>query len=80
MKDSFTKELIELAAQAATIEQLNVVIKARDMRILELEDELAIAHGLFNELKSIVSKCQPDEVCIDNALLYLEQLEGKTSE
>ena len=44
MKDSFTKELIELAAQAATIAQLNLVIKARDIQISELEKQLSSAN------------------------------------
>jgi len=38
MKELFTKELIELSAHSATISQLNIVIKARDMRIVELEE------------------------------------------
>jgi len=45
------KELIELAAQSATIEQLNVVIKAGDMRISELEKQLSIANIEIKDLK-----------------------------
>jgi len=47
---------------------------------LDLKYALASAKAMeekFNELKSIVLKCQPDNVCIGNALAYLRQLEGK---
>jgi hypothetical protein len=43
MKKLFTKEIIELAAQSATIEQLNTIIKARDMQIIELREQLTKA-------------------------------------
>jgi len=77
MKDSFTKELIELAAQSATIEQLNVVIKARDMRISELEDELAIANIEIKDLKQRLKIASDTNEYI---MYYVKELEAKTSE
>jgi uncharacterized coiled-coil protein SlyX len=56
MRELFNTELIELAAQSATIEQLNVVIKARDMRIAELEAKLTKVRAEREELKSSLSK------------------------
>jgi len=39
-KNLFTSELIELSSQSATIAQLNTIIKARDMQIVELREKL----------------------------------------
>jgi uncharacterized coiled-coil protein SlyX len=72
MKDSFTKELIELAAQSATIKQLNVVIKARDMRILELEDELAIANI---EIKDLKQRLKIASDANEHIMKYVKELE-----
>lgn len=45
MRDLRTKDVIELASLTATVSQLNVIIKARDMRIVELERENLIIKG-----------------------------------
>ena len=76
MKDSFTKELIELAAQSATIEQLNVVIKARDMRISELEDELAIANI---EIKDLKQRLKIASDANEHIMEYVKELEAKSN-
>ena len=72
MKDSFTKELIELAAQAATIEQLNIIIKARDMRISEIEDELAIANI---EIKDLKQRLKIASDANEHIMEYVKELE-----
>jgi len=77
MKDSFTKELIELAAQAATIEQLNIIIKARDMRISEIEDELAIANI---EIKDLKQRLKIASDANEHIMEYVKELEAKSNE
>ena len=76
MKYSFTKELIELAAQSATIAQLNVVIKARDMRISELEDELAIANI---EIKDLKQRLKIASDANEHIMEYVKELEAKSN-
>jgi len=76
MKYSFTKELIELAAQSATIAQLNVVIKARDMRISELEDELAIANI---EIKDLKQRLKIASDANEHIMEYVKELEVKSN-
>ena len=70
------KELIELAAQSATIEQLNVVIKARDMRISELEDELAIANI---EIKDLKQRLKIASDANEHIMEYVKELEAKSN-
>ena len=70
------KELIELAAQSATIAQLNVVIKARDMRILELEDELAIANI---EIKDLKQRLKIASDANEHIMEYVKELEAKSN-
>ena len=64
MKDSFTKELIELSAQAATIEQLNIIIKARDIKIAELEQKLASVKTICYECDAQVWELSPRSRCV----------------
>lgn len=45
MKDKLTPELLQRAADAATIEQLNTVIKARDMEIAALKTQVNALRG-----------------------------------
>jgi hypothetical protein len=78
MKNSFTKELIELSAQTASIEQLNVVIKARDIRIKELEEHLASAKadGIREAMQYATSNhTKGVRVALRK---YIELLEGKS--
>jgi len=72
MKDLFTKELIELSAQTASIEQLNVVIKARDIRIKELEKQLATTVSVIR-LNCCDVRGEPSRRLLD----YATRLESK---
>ena len=71
------KELIELAAQSATIEQLNVVIKAGDMRISELEKQLSIANI---EIKDLKQRLKIASDANEHIMEYVKELEAKTRE
>jgi len=59
MKELFTKELIELSAHSATISQLNIVIKARDMRIVELEE--CLGSVVYGNVMDDYGNINPDE-------------------
>ena len=71
------KELIELAAQSATIEQLNVVIKAGDMRISELEKQLSIANI---EIKDLKQRLKIASDANEHIMEYVKKLEVKPNE
>ena len=70
------KELIELAAQSATIEQLNVVIKAGDMRISELEKQLCIANI---EIKDLKQRLKIASDANEHIMEYVKELEAKSN-
>jgi len=70
------KELIELAAQSATIEQLNVVIKAGDMRISELEKQLSIANI---EIKDLKQRLKIASDANEHIMEYVKELEAKSN-
>ena len=70
------KELIELAAQSATIEQLNVVIKAGDMRISELEKQLSIANI---EIKDLKQRLKIASDANEHIMEYVKELEVKSN-
>ena len=59
MNNLFTKEIIELAAQSATILQLNTIIKARDMRIVELEE--CLRSVVYGKVMDDYGNINPDE-------------------
>jgi len=70
------KELIELAAQSATIEQLNVVIKTGDMRISELEKQLSIANI---EIKDLKQRLKIASDANEHIMEYVKELEAKSN-
>ena len=70
------KELIELAAQSATIEQLNVVIKAGDMRISELKKQLSIANI---EIKDLKQRLKIASDANEHIMEYVKELEAKSN-
>ena len=70
------KELIELAAQSATIEQLNVVIKTGDMRISELEKQLSIANI---EIKDLKQRLKIASDANEHIMEYVKELEVKSN-
>ena len=59
MNNLFTKEIIELSAQSATILQLNTIIKARDMRIVELEE--CLRSVVYGNVMDDYGNINPDE-------------------